>query len=149
MCVCVSQQLGLECRVMQDSEVKPVHLSAKSGQVSFSTHMRDVQQLKSIHTSVLRVPHEIASVRLSVHQTEAIHGLGAPRSLGPAMSLTFALIRSTLLKPFLQESRRACQCETRPRREGDHTATLSLCRGEAAEQRGGAVALLSASSRTP
>lgn len=53
------------------------------------------------------------------------HTRRASVSTEPAMSLAVALIRPALLKPFLQESRRACQHETRPRREGDHAATLS------------------------
>ena len=64
---------------------------------------------------------------------------------GPAMSLTVALIRSTLLKPFLQESRRACH-SVKPG-QGGKVTTLppSACaggRGGIGAQRSGLVVSL-------
>lgn len=69
---------------------------------------------------------------------------------GPAMSLTVALICSTLLKPFLQESRRACH-SVKPG-QGGKVTTLPpwACAGGAGVGGGySAAALLSASPRTP
>lgn len=72
---------------------------------------------------------------------------------GPAMSSTVALICSTLLKPFLQESRRACH-SVKPG-QGGKVTTLppSACAGGCGVvgwgYKNSAAALLSASSRTP
>ncbi|KAK5930204.1 hypothetical protein CgunFtcFv8_026462 [Champsocephalus gunnari] len=52
---------------------------------------------------------------------------------GPVMSLTVALIRSTLLKPFLQESRRACH-SVKPGQGGKVTTLLPP---SASAERGG------------
>lgn len=48
---------------------------------------------------------------------------------GPAMSLTVALIRATLLKPFLQESRRACHSVKPGQRGKVTTLPPSACAG--------------------
>lgn len=63
-----------------------------------------------------------------MYQTEAIHGLRqcvdwACHVINSRLDLLY------LIKAIpLGEQTSMSQCETRPKREGDHTATLSLCR---------------------